>query len=231
MHDYKIGDIYGMKRIINLYRKDGTLYATTECIKCGHILNIRAHQLLQKNYTSCICQNRTLNGLSKTRLYGVYSNIKDRCYNPNCSAYKNYGAKGVRMCDEWYNDFIAFYEWAQSHGYQKGLSIDRLNSEGPYSPENCEWVTVGENTRRSNIERALTDFPRHRNKNGDYYGIDPDGIFYTFVNANKFSNEHNLEGGCVRAVASGDKKSYKGWKFGFTKDLITEPQSTIEISE
>lgn len=92
--------------------------------------------------------NRTVHGASGTRLYRIWKAIKNRCNNPNNPSYKRwYGAKGVKVCEEWNNSFIPFRDWALSHGYSDDLSIDRINPYGNYTPDNCRWATPIEQAR------------------------------------------------------------------------------------
>ncbi len=91
-------------------------------------------------------------GLSKTRLYSIYSGMKQRCYNPNSQPYPLYGGKGITICDDWLGDngLQNFFEWSLSHGYNDNLTIDRLDSSKGYSPDNCQWITASENSKRAN---------------------------------------------------------------------------------
>ena len=83
------------------------------------------------------------------RLYITWKSMKYRCYTVTSDRYKYYGGKGVTICDEWKDDFIAFYAWAKANGYRKNLTIDRIDSMGNYEPSNCQWVTQSVNSKRA----------------------------------------------------------------------------------
>lgn len=96
--------------------------------------------------------NHLTHGKRHTRLYRIWANIKTRCFNTNDLHYKRWGALGITMCDEWENNFQAFYDWAMSNGYADDLTIDRIDNYGNYEPSNCRWVTVKEqNQNKKNV--------------------------------------------------------------------------------
>lgn len=88
-------------------------------------------------------------GLSKNPLYNIHRSMLERCYNPVRRSYKNYGARGVSVCEEWLNSFQTFIDWGEANGYKKGLHLDRINNDGNYEPSNCRFVTPRENCRNT----------------------------------------------------------------------------------
>lgn len=81
------------------------------------------------------------------RLWSIYHDIKKRCNNPNSARFKDYGGRGIKMCDEWLNDFDSFADWSKNNGYSDELTIDRKDVDGNYEPQNCRWITIKEQCR------------------------------------------------------------------------------------
>lgn len=133
-----------------------------ECIcDCGNKKITRRRNLLSKNVKSCGClhlESVVKHGLRNTKLYSIWINIKQRCYNKNNTNYKYYGKIGIIMCEEWKNDVVVFYNWAIKNGYKENkkrntLTIDRIDNKKGYFPENCRWVTmkIQSLNRKSNV--------------------------------------------------------------------------------
>ena len=119
--------------------------------RCGNETTVTSNHLMTGHTRSCGCSHNKLKGENSvlyrhgkrnTRLYRIWSGMKSRCLNKNNVKYKNYGARGIKVCDEWKNDFMAFYNWAISNGYRNNLSIDRINNDDNYEPDNCRWITL-----------------------------------------------------------------------------------------
>lgn len=143
--------------------KTGRVYYWLCRCECGKEKVIRGSNLTTGLSQSCGClrkeissryfeEQRTKHNLSKSRIYRIYQHIKHRCYLVGDVDYKNYGARGIKICEEWKNDFKAFYDWAMLNGYADNLTIDRIDVNGNYEPSNCRWVTKeiqNKNTRRN----------------------------------------------------------------------------------
>lgn len=123
------------------------------------IVYVHSSNLLNGNSKSCGCyakdrtrETRITHGKRSTRLYSIYANMKNRCSNPNCNRYSLYGGKGIKVCDEWLNNFQSFYDWAMANGYSDELTLDRKDNSKDYCPENCRWSTMKEqqNNRTNN---------------------------------------------------------------------------------
>lgn len=133
---------------------------------CGNEKIIRENSVKSGRTLSCGClriKQLTKHGLTPYNgphhpLHGVWSKMKSRCNNPNDKSYKDYGARDIFVCDEWENDFKSFYDWAVSSGYKRGVTIERLDVDGPYSPENCTWIKKGDQMRNRTNSIYLTAF-------------------------------------------------------------------------
>ena len=94
--------------------------------------------------------------LTNTKLYKTFTNMKQRCYNSNDPKFNYYGGKGITICQEWLDDFRSFYDWSLANGYEEGLTIDRVDSDGDYTPDNCRWVSFMIN-RMNRSKTILSD--------------------------------------------------------------------------
>ena len=126
-----------------------------EC-ECGNIKEYTAVRLRSKNVQSCGCLRKDrfkTHDLSKTRLYQIFQGMKKRCYNENAQYYAIYGGRGIKICDEWLNDFKTFYDWSNKNGYEDHLSIERINVNGDYEPLNCCWIELNKQAKnRRNVK-------------------------------------------------------------------------------
>jgi len=164
-------DLAGQRfgRLLVLYdtgeRKNGCVIWHCQC-DCGCEVDVRSSNLISGRTTSCGCYRRerlaevcTVHGMNRRGkqhpVYGVWVTMLARCENPNCKWYKGYGGRGITVCDEWHNPVI-FIDWALANGWQKGLSLDRIDNDGNYEPDNCHWVTWKEQARNRRSNRLIT---------------------------------------------------------------------------
>ena len=140
--------------------------------ECGNIGEVQLACLRNGHSTSCGCEQKrraakaqTKHGLAgKHPLYLTWKNMKKRCNYPNASEYENYGGRGICVCEEWSNSFQSFYDWAINNGWSRELTIDRIDTNGNYCPENCRW---------SNIETQMNNMTKNHyiEYNGDTYTL------------------------------------------------------------
>lgn len=160
-----IGKRFGMATVIERAGSNRQNEACWKCIcDCGNTFITRGSNLRTGNTKSCGCymainasrQFKT-HGMSRSRIYFIWSSMKARCYNSNCKEYKFYGARGILICDEW-KDSSRFFEWAINNGYRDDLTIERIDCNGNYEPCNCTFISKkeqGRNTRT--VIRILSD--------------------------------------------------------------------------
>ncbi len=205
----------------------GTMFATEsskkkvrfgiyKCGFCGNEFKANTYSINSGHSKSCGCYHKKIksegmnrkHNLTNTRLYNTWSKLKDRVLNPKSKDYYNYGGRGITICGEWKNDFMSFYNWAMSNRYSDELSIDRMDNDGNYCPENCRWATRTIQQRNQRMQKNNTSgykgvyYRKDRNKYTAQISVNRKnkrlGQFQTVIEGaiayNNYIIENNLEG-------------------------------------
>ncbi len=147
---------------------------------CGNIVNVVTFRLTTNKIKSCGClrnekliERSTKHNMRYSRIYNTWRSMRSRCSNPKNSAYKNYGGRNIKVCDEWQNSFKAFCEWSLKNGYKDDLTIDRINNDGNYEPSNCRWVDrkIQNNNTRHNRLITYQDKTMNISQWAEYVGL------------------------------------------------------------
>lgn len=188
---------------------------------CGNTVSVSGSSLGSGDTKSCGCLRRdrqrkavVTHGQYQTRLYRLWANMIARCETESRREYKNYGGRGISVCEEWRNDFTSFRDWAVSNGYDPKLPtdkcmLDRIDNDGNYCPSNCRWVTRSEQNRnKRGLEKPRTARPVLQL---DEYG----NVVARFRSMTMAGNAIGIPPSCIRQVCIGDSKSTHGtyWRF------------------
>ncbi len=154
------GKKFGKLTVISFNQKKGSRTLWNCKCECGGNRIVANDHLKRGEVTDCGCYRRHIayykkHGMSNKPIYGVWSLMKERCYNPKRREYKNYGGRNITVCPEWL-DSTVFIEWAYENGYEEGLTLDRIDNNGNYCPENCRWVDRKTQATNKRTNRFIT---------------------------------------------------------------------------
>lgn len=163
--DY-IGKKYNKLTVKSFEGKDNFGNHIVDCdCDCGNSKNVLLRDIRKGITKSCGCLQKEVakgmkvtHGLTGTRLYNIWCNMKERCYNSSVPAYENYGGRGITVCDEWKDGIVAFHNWAKDNGYSDKLTLERLDVNKGYSPDNCTWITKGDQARNTRNSKHINLF-------------------------------------------------------------------------
>ena len=152
------------------------------CKKCKRMFEANVTNIMRASTSSCGCaryDSVTKHGDLKIdskykSLRNTWNNINQRCSNKKNPRYKDYGGRGISLCDEWKNNYLTFRDWSIKNGWEAGLQIDRIDNDGNYEPDNCKWVTNIENNqgekKRNRVGKTGVKYITQHSKNGTYFG-------------------------------------------------------------
>lgn len=194
--------INGFRMIECLGHINGSRRAVAECRVCKRIYEVDPNKLKYNKSCGCLKSGRIVNRYRNThsKLSKLYKDMMSRCYNKKRLCYDNYGGRGIAVCEEWRTDSNVFCEWALVNGYEEGLTIDRIDNDKGYAPDNCRWTTVTEQNRNKRGVKLNMEYAREIrgssmtiNELAKKYGVSRASI--EFVKANKMWREDVSTGG------------------------------------
>lgn len=170
-----IGKRYGKLKVVSFEKfvisNAGIKTSLWKCkCDCGNEIYVKRNYLTNGDVKSCGCLKTELlikrsskHGKCRTKLYYVFCAMKQRCYNPKSKSYSSYGGRGITICDEWLSDFNTFYAWAVESGYKNTLTIERLNVNGNYEPNNCTWIPMSDQSKNRRVNRVYSYNGKEKN--------------------------------------------------------------------
>lgn len=201
------GKRFGMLTVLGIDdRGTRKTYWMCQC-DCGNVKSVRSDSLQNGAIKSCGClkkkqdaMNLTSNHshkMSGTRLFGEWQGMKGRCFNKNNARFARYGGRGITVCDEWRDDFSAFARWAAENGYDDKLTLDRIDNDKSYSPENCRWADARTQSRNrsTNVSVTIGNSTRTLTEWCEIFHLDPHTVFARYRRNGDCGLEHLFNSG------------------------------------
>lgn len=221
---FHIGKKFNRLTILSIVDGNSQLRKVIAKCDCGIIKDFYLTHIMNNKSKSCGCLSKeiiskikTIHGLTGHPLYSVWTDIKTRCYNKNRKQYKNYGGRGVTICNEWKNDFKCFFDWAIKNGWRKGLELDKdiLGNGLIYSPSNCCFVTKINNIKAKKIikGRPIKQFIKQDGSSINSKRIYCVNNTTTYNSINEAALILKLNKSSISKVLSGQRSSLFGYKF------------------
>lgn len=196
----------GKLTYLGIQKSEGGRTFVKVLCQCGTVKFINKYSYTKGLSKTCGCswstnESVTTHGDTKKDseyfyLYRRYNDIKTRCYNKNREKYKIYGGRGIEMCEEWKNSYESFKDWALQNGWDKNLSIDRINNNGNYEPSNCRWVDnyVQANNKSNNVIIEIDGVKKNLTQWARYYGVNVKTAHTRYSRNKDIKDIFNLDG-------------------------------------